>query len=68
MAQPIVQGGREGVEHQVEGTTLFGILEENMEEAPLRQQHITHLAKSGPRKSFGRKMINKQMVVHPRIT
>jgi len=30
-----------------------------MEEAPLGQQHTTHLAKSGPRKSFGRKTINK---------
>ncbi len=35
MAQPTMQGGGEGVEHQVEGTTLFGIPDEQMEEAPL---------------------------------
>jgi len=28
MAQPMVQGGGEGVEHLVEGTTLFGVHEE----------------------------------------
>jgi hypothetical protein len=59
MAQPIVQGGGEGVEHLVGGTTLFGIHEEHMEEAPLGQQHTAHLAKDGLGKSFGRKTINK---------